>query len=161
TPAVIGSGDVYFVAPQRATDGTIRLYNEAGDSRPYAFLSSGQMTSPSDSERGLGAAATIALARSSPWETAAGWPIGFLQFLRFKVRDAIYRGRTSGAGSVFAQWYPANIQGQLCLDLVEGEAGPWYVTQRRAFRRLTATDPFPDQRMPIMLTWDDTPGTSI
>ena len=161
SPIVGGGNDVYFVAPQRDADGSIGLYDDEGDARPTAFLTAGRMTSPSSSERAFGAAANVVLARSGPGESAAGWQIGFLQFLRFKARDATYRGRTTAGGSIFAQWYPSGIQAQLALDLVRGERGPWYVTQTRAFRRVAAGDPFPDQRTPIVLTWDDTPGTSI
>lgn len=162
SPLAVGGSEVHVEAPLRNPSGNAALFSdERENQRPHAFLTSGRVVSPGQLDRGVAAAASVTLARATPRESCVGWRIGFFQFLRHQVLDAVYRGQTSADGSIFAQFYPENIQRQLCLDLTRGEPGPWYTTATRAYRHVVTDNPFPNDRAPIMLTWDDTPGESI
>jgi hypothetical protein len=120
----LGISTVSVDLPLRNQSGQIVLIDVEGEGQcPGLALSAGIGFGQGITVPGVRATADLQLASG-----ADGWRFGFIQFLRFRVLDVVYRGATSSEGSVFAQIYPENEQTRLALDQTQrgDRSQPWY-----------------------------------
>jgi hypothetical protein len=88
---------------------------------------------------------------------ASDWSFGFIQFMRFNVLDATYRGTERGDGETYLQWFSGNEQTLLLLDKATNGSdptGPWYST-------LTTLTAGSVRQGAIPIRWNDSPVQSI